>query len=264
MARTMDRNAAIRAVIVDDEAYARKKIREFLGAEKDVAVVGEAGNGTEAIRIIRETKPDLVFLDIQMPAPDGFGVIEALAPGDLPHVVFATAYDQYALRAFEIRALDYLLKPFDRDRFRESLKRARSLIGMEKDREDFRSRLRGLIEDMRTGSPHLKRLLIQSKRGVRFLNVEDVQYLEAAGSYVALHTETGEHLIREALGDLEEKLDPCLFVRTHRSFIVNVDAIQEIQRHFHGESVIILKNGGRVRVSRNYIEHFRKAVEGRS
>lgn len=260
----MDGSAAIRAVIVDDEAYARRKIREFLGAEKDVEVVGEAGNGTDAVRIIREAKPDLVFLDIQIPKPDGFGVVEALGDADLPHFVFATAYDQYALRAFEIHALDYLLKPFDRDRFRESLKRARRIIGMEKDREDFRMRIRSLIEDVRTESPYLRRLLIQSKRGVRFLNAEDVLYLEAAGSYVALHTETGEHLVREALSDLEKKLAPRLFIRTHRSFIVNVEAIQEIQRHFHGESVIILRNGARVRVSRNYSGPFRKAIEGRS
>ncbi len=259
----MDKSAAIRTVIVDDEAYARKKIREFLRPEKDVEIVGEAGNGTDAVRIVREAKPDLLFLDVQMPKPDGFGVVEALSDGPLPHVVFATAYDQYALRAFEIHALDYLLKPFDRDRFRESLNHARRLIGMEKDREDFRARIRGLLEDMRTEGPRLRRFLIQSKRGVRFLNAEEVLYLEAAGSYVALHTEKEEHLLRETLNDLESQLDPRLFIRTHRSFIVNVDAIQEIQRHFHGESVIILKNGGRVRVSRSYAEHFRKALEGR-
>ncbi len=260
----MNESAAIRAVIVDDEAFARRKIREFLLSEKDIEVVGEAGNGSDAIRIIRDTKPDLVFLDIQMPKPDGFGVVEALGDKDLPHLVFATAYDQYALRAFEIHALDYLLKPFDRERFRESLKRARRIIAMEKDREDFRARVQSLLEDMRSGSPYLRRFLVQSKRGVRFLNVEDVLYLEASGSYIALHTETGEHLLRETLSDLETKLDPRVFVRTHRSFIVNVEAIQEIQRHFHGESVIILRNGGRVRVSRNHAGHFRKSLEGRT
>lgn len=260
----MDKSAAIRAVIVDDEAYARKKIREFLGSEEDIEIVGEAGNGSDALRLVREAKPDLVFLDVQMPKPDGFGVVEALGDGQLPHIVFATAYDQYALRAFEIHALDYLLKPFDRDRFRESLSHARRVIGLEKDREDFRTRLRGLLEDLRSESPRLRRFLIQSKRGVRFVNAEDVLYLEAAGSYVTLHTETEEHLLRETLSDLEKELDSRTFIRTHRSFIVNVNAIQEIQRHFHGESVIILKNGGRVRVSRNYVEHFRKALEGRS
>ncbi len=260
----MDKSAAIRAVIVDDEAYARKKIREFLRSEEDVEVVGEAGNGSDAIRIIREAKPDLVFLDVQMPKPDGFGVVEALAEGTLPHVVFATAYDQYALRAFEIHALDYLLKPFDRDRFRESLNHARRVIGMEKDRQDFRAKLRGLLEDLRTETPHLRRFLIQSKRGVRFVNAEEVLYLEAAGSYVTLHTETEEHLLRETLNDLESELDPRVFIRTHRSFIVNVGAIHEIQRHFHGESIILLRNGGRVRVSRSHVERFRKALEGRS
>ena len=264
MTGTKDAGTAIRAVIVDDEAYARKKIRDLLRAEKDVAVVGEAANGSEALRVIRETRPDLVFLDVQMPKPDGFGVVEALGDECPPHVIFATAYDQYALRAFEIRALDYLLKPFDRERFRESLERVRRIIGLEKDREDFRNRLKGLIRDLREETPYLRRFLIQSKRGVRFLNAEDVLYLEAAGSYVSLHTEAGEHLIRESLSDLEKTLDPRLFLRTHRSFIVNVEAIQEIQRHFHGESVVVLKNGARVRVSRNYAESFRKALEGRS
>jgi two-component system LytT family response regulator len=263
MMHAKDVVTAIRTVVVDDEAYARQKIREFLRSEKDIHVVGEAGNGSDAIRVIREEGPDLVFLDVQMPKPDGFGVVEALGDGPLPHIVFATAYDQYALRAFEIHALDYLLKPFDRDRFRESLKHARRIIGMEKDREDFRTRVRGLIEGMRTESPYLQRFLIQSKRGTRFLRAEDVLYLEAAGSYVALHTETGEHLLRETLNDLEGKLDPRVFIRTHRSFIVNAGAIEEIQRHFHGESILILKNGRRVNVSRNYREHFRKAIEGR-
>jgi len=263
MSSPTDKNAAIRTVIVDDEAYARKKILEFLRSEKDVHVVGEAGNGTEAIRVIRAEKPDLVFLDIQMPKPDGFGVIEALGDGPLPHIVFATAYDQYALRAFEIHALDYLLKPFDRDRFRESLKRARRVIGRDKDRADFARRMRSLIEEMRTESPYLQRFLIQSKRGTRFLRAEDVLFLEAAGSYVTLHTEAGEHLLRDTLNDLEGKLDPRVFIRTHRSFIVNAEAIEEIQRHFHGESVLLLKNGRRVKVSRNYREHFSKGLEGR-
>ncbi len=137
-----------------------------------------------------------------------------------------------------------------------------SVIGTERHRHDFGERIRSLIEEIRTGSPYIQRFLIQSKRGTRFLRAEDVLYLEAAGSYVTLHTETGEHLLRETLNDLEKKLDPRVFIRTHRSFIVNVGAIEEIQRHFHGESVLILKNGGRVNVSRSYREHFRKALEG--
>ena len=254
---------AIRTVIIDDEAYARQKIREFLRSEIDVDVVGEAGNGSDAIKIIRKEKPDLVFLDVQMPEPDGFGVVEALGQEHLPHIVFATAYDQYTLRAFEIHALDYLLKPFDQDRFQESLKHARRMIGMGKNQEDFKTRIRSLIEDVRTESPHIKRFLVPSKRGIRFLNAEDVLWIKAAGSYAALHTETGEHLLHETLSDLEKKLDPRMFIRTHRSFIVNVGSIQEIQPYFHGESVIILKNNQRVNVSRNYREKFRKILEGR-
>ncbi|MCJ7589258.1 MAG: LytTR family transcriptional regulator DNA-binding domain-containing protein [Candidatus Aminicenantes bacterium] len=254
---------AIRTVIVDDELYARQKIREFLRSEKDVDVVGEAGNGSDAIKIIRAEKPDLVFLDVQMPEPDGFGVVEALDQEPLPHIVFATAYNHYALRAFEINALDYLLKPFDQDRFRESLKRARRMIGMEKNQEDFRARIKSLIEDVRTESPYLRKFLVQSKRGIRFLKAEDVLWIEASGSYAALHTETGEHLLHETLSDLEKKLNPRMFIRTHRSFIVNLESIQEVQPYFHGESVIILNNNRRINVSRSYRENFRKILDGR-
>jgi two-component system LytT family response regulator len=253
---------AIRAIIVDDEAHARRKIRDYLRPERDVEVVGEAGNGTDAIQLIEETKPDLVFLDVQMPEPDGFGVIAALGPEKTPHIVFATAYNQYALRAFEIHALDYLLKPFDQDRFQEALKHARRMIAMEQDREDFRARIRSLIEDVRKEDPYAKRFLIRSKRGIRFLEAEAVLWIEAA-SYSALHTETGEHLLHEPLSDLEKRLDPRRFVRTHRSFIVNGSAILEIQPYFHGESVILLKDNRRIRVSRNYRENFRKFLDGR-
>ncbi len=254
---------AIQAIIVDDETYARRKIRDYLRQEKDIEVVGEAGNGSDAIRIIREKKPDLVFLDVQMPKPDGFGVVEALGAEGAPLIVFATAFDQYALRAFEVHALDYLLKPFDRERFDEALKRARRTIAMEKDREDFRARIRSLMEDVRKEEPYAKRFLIRSKRGIRFLEAEAVLWIEAAGSYSALHTESGEHLLHESLTDLERRLDPRRFVRTHRSFIVNGDAIREIQPYFHGESVILLKDDKRIRVSRSCREHFAKFLEGR-
>lgn len=264
MSQAKDASSPIRAVLVDDEAYARKKVREFLKAERDIEVVGEAANGTEAVQVIRETRPDIVFLDIQMPKPDGFGVVAALGRDRLPHIIFATAYDQYTLKAFEVHALDYLLKPFDRERFREALRHARRIIRSDRVRDDLAERIRGLIEEVRSDSPFLRRFLVQSKLGTRFLRVEDVLFLEASGSYVTLHTEAGEHLLRETLNDLEARLDPRLFVRTHRSHIVNMEAIQEVQRHFHGESVLLLKGGGRVPVSRSYRERFRSALEGRS
>jgi two-component system, LytTR family, response regulator len=264
VARAAEAGAVLRAVVVDDEAYARKKVREFLRAEKDIEVVGEAGNGTDAVRVIRETDPDLVFLDVQMPKPDGFGVVEALGRDRLPHVIFATAFDQYTLRAFEVHALDYLLKPFDRERFREALRHARRVIRADRTRDDLAGRIRSLIEEVRADSPYLRRFLVQSKNGARFLKAEDVLFLEASGSYVTLRTEAGDHLLRETLNDLEGRLDPRLFVRTHRSYIANLEAIQEIQRHFHGESVLILKGGGRVPVSRGYRDRFRQALGGRS
>ena len=263
---TAERNPSmtIRTIIVDDEAHARRKIRDYLRAEKDVEVVGEAGNGADAIRLIEEAKPDLVFLDIQMPEPDGFGVVEALGPGKAPCIIFATAYNQYAIRAFEVHALGYLLKPFDQERFEEALNHARRMLALEKDREDFRARIRSLVEDVRKEDPYAKRFLIRSKRGIRFLEADAVLWIEAAGSYAALHTETGEHLLHEPLADLEKRLDPRRFVRTHRSFIVNGGAIVEIQPHFHGESVLLLKDDRRIRVSRNYRENFLKFLEGRS
>ncbi len=254
----------IRTIIVDDEAYARRKIRDYLRSEPDIEVLGEAADGTEALRLIAESRPDLVFLDIQMPGPDGFGVVEALGAEGVPHIVFATAFDQHALRAFEVHALDYLLKPFDRERFDEALSRARRIIALEKDRDDFRARIRSLIEDVRKEDPYAKRFLIRSKRGIRFLEAESVLWIEAAGSYAALHTETGEHLLHEPLGDLEKRLDPRRFVRTHRSYIVNGSAILEIQPSFHGESVLLLKGDRRIRVSRNYRENFLKFLEGRA
>jgi two-component system LytT family response regulator len=253
----------IRAVIVDDEAYARRKIRDFCRAEKDVEVVGEAANGSDAVRLIRAERPDLVFLDVQMPAPDGFGVVEALDLEDPPQIVFATAYDQYALRAFDVHALDYLLKPFDQDRFREALARARRAIAAEKDRADFGARLKGLIEDARSKSPYLRRLPVPSARGVRFLKPEDVLFIEASGSYAALHTASGEHLLHERLSELERKLDPRVFVRTHRSYIINVEHIREVQPYFHGESVVVMDNERRIGVSRSFRENFRKILDGR-
>jgi two-component system LytT family response regulator len=254
---------ALRAVIVDDEPYARRKILDFLRAEGDVEVVGEAADGKEAVRLIRAERPDLVILDVQIPEPDGFGVVEALDLENPPRIIFATAFDQYALRAFDARALDYLLKPFDRDRFREALGRARRSIAMEKSQADFGGRLRDLIEDARTRSPYLRRFPVPSARGVRFLKADDVLWIEASGNYAALHTASGEHLVHERLSGLERRLDPRVFVRVHRSSIVNVEHIREVQPYFHGESVIVLDNDRRINVSRSRSASFRKILDGR-
>jgi len=210
----------IHALIVDDEPFSRLKIRDFLGQEEDIDVVGEAGDGLEAVKIIKKQKPDLVFLDVQMPELDGFGVVEAIGLENMPYVIFATAYDQYALRAFEIHALDYLLKPFDRDRFREALEHARQYIGMSRTNEEFKNRIKNLLLEIQSETPFIKRFLIQSKKRIYFLRAEEVERIESAGNYVTLHAESGEHLLRETLTELENKLNPQKFARANRSNII--------------------------------------------
>jgi two-component system LytT family response regulator len=253
----------IRALIVDDEPFSRLKIRDFLGQEADIDIVGEAGDGSEAVRIIRKQKPDLVFLDVQMPELDGFGVVEAVGLENMPYVIFATAYDQYALRAFEIHALDYLLKPFDRERFHEALEHARKYIGMARTNEEFKDRIKNLLLEIQSETPFLKRFLIQTKKRIYFLRAEEVERIESAGNYVTLHAESGGHLLRETLTDLEHKLAPQTFVRANRSNIINLEFIKEIQPYFHGEYIVVLKSDQKVVLSRNYRENFKKVFRGR-
>ena len=247
----------IRSVIVDDEAYARQKIREFLREEPGFVVAGEAGSGSAAVRIIKKERPDLVFLDIQMPEPDGFGVVEALGPDALPHIIFATAYQQYTLQAFEIHALDYLLKPFDKDRFREALRHAAKVIGLAQAQDDFRLRVREMMNDIRTPGPYLKRFLIPSPKKVAFIKAADVLWIEAAGSYAALHSEREEHLVREPLSGLEGKLDPQVFIRVHRSFIVNLAKISVIDRNR-----IVFDGKVYIPVSEQYKDKFQEYIKG--
>lgn len=253
----------IRVLIVDDEPFSRLKIQDFLEQEEDFTVVAEAGDGLEAIRIIKKQKLDLVFLDVQMPELDGFGVIEAVGLENMPYIIFATAYDQYALRAFEIHALDYLLKPFDRHRFREALKHARQYIGVSRTNEEFKNRIRNLLLEIQSETPFIKRFLIQTQKRIYFLRTEEVERIESAGNYVTLHAESGEHLLRETLTALEEKLNPQKFVRTNRSNIINLEYIRELQPYFHGEYIVILKSGQKVVLSRNCRENFKKVFRGR-
>jgi two-component system LytT family response regulator len=253
----------IRALIVDDEPFSRLKIRDFLEQEEDIDIVGEAGDGLEAVKVIKKQKPDVVFLDVQMPELDGFGVVEAVGLENMPYVIFATAYDQYALRAFEIHALDYLLKPFDRDRFREALEHGRQYMGMSRTNEEFKNRIKNLLLEIQSETPFIKRFLIQSKKRIYFLRAEEVERIESAGNYVTLHAESGEHLLRETLTDLEKKLNPQKFARANRSNIINLEYIKEIQPYFHGEYIVVLKSDQKVVLSRNYRENFKKVFRGR-
>jgi two-component system LytT family response regulator len=241
----------IRTLVVDDEPMARERLRTLLQQEADVDVVGECADGTQAVAAIEHHAPDLVFLDVQMPGLDGFGVIQAVGVEKMPTVVFITAYDEYALRAFEVHALDYLLKPFGRDRFRETLSHARA--SLERRRAgDLGRRLLALVHDLKPEPATLERLVVKSGGRVFFLRTEELDWIEAAGNYVRLHLGQESHLFRETMTRMEARLDARHFVRIHRSRIVNTERIKELQPWFNGESVVVLRNGTRLPLSRGY------------
>ena len=251
----------IRTVIVDDEPLARDGIREFLDTEADIEIVAEARNGSEAVAAIEQHGPDLVFLDIQMPEIDGFGVLQAVGADRIPAVIFVTAYDEHALRAFQVHALDYLLKPVDRERFRQSLERARAQLQYDSG-ADVNRRVVALLEDLRAPGAYLERLVVKSRGRVFFLRANEVDWVEAAGNYVKIHVGGERHLIRETMGELESQLDPKHFARVHRSSIVNLDRVKEIQPWFKGEHVVLLEDGTQLSLSRKYREKL-ESVLGR-
>ena len=250
---------SIRVLLVDDESLARGMIREMLEGDRAVEIIGECVNGKEAVAAIREHEPDLVFLDVQMPEASGFEVLEALRDGPMPQIVFVTAFDQYAVRAFEVHALDYLLKPFDRERFETCWQRAKEHILKEKNSR-IDQRILTLLEELKSGPNYLERLVIKSNGRVFFLDADDIDWIEAQGNYVSVHSGTKSHLLRETISSLETQLDPKRFRRVHRSFIVQLDKIKELQPWFHGEYRIILNNGAELMLSRNYRENLQEAL----
>ncbi len=242
--------AKIRTLIVDDEPIARARVLALLGDEADVEVVGECSNGAEAVAAIEHMAPDLVFLDIQMAEMDGFELARALGPARMPAVVFVTAYDEYALRAFEIHALDYLLKPFSVERFKSALTHAREHLARRQATALGRQVMAMLPEMGRP--PGRDRLVIKSSGRIYFVPTADIDWCEAEGNYVRLHVGPQAHLVRDTMGHLEAQLDTRQFARIHRSTIVNVDRIMELQPSFNGECVVLLKGGPRVSMSRGY------------
>ncbi|HEX7241401.1 MAG TPA: LytTR family DNA-binding domain-containing protein [Longimicrobiaceae bacterium] len=241
----------IRAVIVDDEPLARRRVRSLLVEAGDVQVVAECANGKEAIRAIEELPPDLLFLDIQMPEMDGFDVLRAVGVGRVPVVIFVTAYDQFALRAFEAQALDYLLKPFDDERFEAALQRARERIRQQQG-GDLDRRLRALLEEVRGGRGYLQRLVVPSGHRSVFVRTEEIDWLEAERNYIRLHVGGRAYLLRENLGRMESALDPSRFCRIHRSTIVNIDRIQAVESLLGGEYVVLLHDGTKLTSGRSY------------
>jgi len=247
----MSENKKIRAIIVDDEPPARNKIRELLKLEPDIEIVDECSNGREAVISIAGNSPDLVFLDIQMPELDGFGVIEALGAERLPAVIFVTAYDHYAVQAFDVHAIDYLLKPFDRQRFQIALARAKENLQTNR-REKINQQLSSLLRQLKSPRTSNERFVVKSGGRVFFLKYDEIDWIEAAGNYIRLHVGNETHLLRETMNAIQKKLDPGRFIRIHRSTFVNIEKIKELQPWFHGEYVVILRDGTQLTMSRSY------------
>lgn len=248
----------LRVVVADDEPPARERLRELLAGVPDVQVVGEAPSGTAAVEAVRRLQPDLLLLDVQMPGLDGFGVLEALEPGELPAVVFVTAYDAYALRAFEVHALDYLLKPFDAERLGRALDRVRAARAAEAAAAPD-PRLLELLSRLAERRTPFERLLAKRGDTSVLLRCAELDWIEAAGNYLRLHVGREIFLVRETLSSLEGRLDPARFARVHRSIMVNLDRVREIHPAFHGDAVLRLADGTDVPLSRTY----RDALEAR-
>ena len=245
----------IRVLVVDDEAPARQRLVDLLRKDPQVASVVEAENGIAAVDALETQHPDLVFLDVQMPELDGLGVIDAIGAEQMPLTVFVTAYDQHALRAFEANALDYLLKPFSDERYEATMARVRARVDG-RALLDFNQRMLKFV----SSAPVLDRLVVKSGGTTRFVRVVDIDWIEAAGVYVNLHVAGKELLYRAALNDLAARLDPMRFVRVHRSALVNIDSIVQLDPISHGEFEVVLKHGSRARVSRTYRAQLEKRL----
>jgi two-component system LytT family response regulator len=252
----------IRTLIVDDEPMARERVLTLLAQQPDIEVVGQCADGAQALSAIERLEPELVFLDIQIPVMDGFGVIRALEPHRIPMVVFTTAYDEYALRAFEVHALDYLLKPFDGPRFLRTLERARERLERQR-AGDLGKRLLAMVQDLKPEVAHPPdRLVVKSGGRIFFIRTDEIDWVDAAGNYVRLHVKGDAHLFRETMAAMESRLDPSSFVRIHRSHIVNVDRIKELQPGT-GDHAVVLRSGVKLPLSRGYKDRLQERLGSR-
>jgi two-component system LytT family response regulator len=254
-------HSVIRTIIADDEPLARNKLRILLDAESGIEVVAECRNAAETIAAVRSHKPDLLFLDIQMPDADGFEVLNTISAGEMPATVFTTAYDQFAIRAFEAHALDYLLKPFDQERLHHSIERAQAEYLKSHDSELAQRLLDALSKDR--GSRDHHRLVIKAGGRVVFVDADEIHWVEAAANYVKLKTEKESYLLRESIGHVSERLDAAQFIRIHRSTIVNVKQIKELQPCNSGEYIVVLKSGKELSCSRGYRAGLQQLIENR-
>jgi two-component system LytT family response regulator len=246
----------MRVLIVDDESPARERLRRMLAEFESVEVIGEAGSGLEAVGMVEELRPDLLFLDIQMPGLDGFEVIEALA--DPPHVVFVTAYDEYAIRAFEVNALDYLLKPFARERLAQAITRAHEAMV---DESTLKTRLRPLLDSLAADERYIERLAVRDRDSIRVVNVDEVDWIDIEDEQVWVHVSDLAYPIRRTLSELETRLDPARFFRAHRAAIVNLDRIAEVIPWFAGSHKLRLTTGVEIDLSRARARALRAILE---
>ena len=250
----------VRTLIVDDEELGRKRIRKLLSLESEFEIVGESRDGHDAIRAIEKFAPDLVFLDVQMPELGGFDVLAQIAPEKMPVIIFATAYDEFALKAFEAQALDYLLKPFDDERFAQSLQRARTYLNGNESVE-IKERLAKLVNGLPNQGKYLSRVAVKCSGRVLFLKAGEIDWIEAAGNYVNLHVGKESYLLRGRMSELEKRFDPEQFFRIHRSTIVNLDRVKELQLLFKGEGIVVLKDGQQLSASRSCSQRLQAFLE---
>jgi two-component system LytT family response regulator len=241
--------------LVDDEPLAREGLRLLLEHDPEIGAIREAKNGVEAVAAVRESRPDLVFLDVQMPDMDGFTAVREIGAEQMPPVVFVTAHDRYAIQAFEINAIDYLLKPVTEERFAKALARVKARLSPASG--DSGRQILSLLETLASPSRYLKRLAVRAAGKTVLVDVSDIDWMEAAENYVQLHTSRGNHLLHVPLSRLERSLDPEVFLRIHRSVIVNITRIRELHPLMHGEYAITLASGARVQSGRNYSERLK-------
>jgi len=260
-------DSSIRALIVDDEPLARKGVAQLVEPYNDVIVVGEAADGPQAVYEIREQDPDLVFLDVQMPEMTGLEVVREVGVDQMPLTIFVTAYDEYALDAFEAQALDYLLKPIDEERFEEALDRARTQL-QQAEASALSDQLRGLLRqyaeeegDADDEAPSIERFTVRGRKRIYFVDAADVQWIESEGDYVALHDGEEAHLVRKTMKELENRLAPDRFLRVHRSYIVNTDYVEELRPLDHGTYRIIMEAGTPLKSSRGYSDNVESLIE---
>jgi two-component system LytT family response regulator len=247
----------VKTLVVDDEPLARALLVDLLKRDKDIEVIGECGNGTDALKAIRKMNPDIVFLDVQMPEMNGLAVLEKLQDQPIPIIVFVTAYDQYAIRAFDFHAVDYLLKPFSRPRFEKALGRAKEQAYARFPNDDLaRQQISSLLDIYKSQSASIKRLFLKEKGRIVLLEPEQIDWVESDDKYVRIHSSNKSYLIRQTLNSLERELDPHLFARIHRSNIVNLTRVKELKPFFNGEYILVLSDGKKLMLSRNYKTRF--------